>query len=197
MKLHLMIIVCAALLAPMCNAQETFVAQSPNLTVEVNMPRFHTVSGSIESRQSGEAQNGSPVVIDEIVPANESFDAWTSLFAIMIEEKVAITLDQYVSQQIQVYLDACDVNAEDIYMLDKNAIHMIFMVPCPHYLTDSAHGEVAVFFVRKIDEGYVKIYQHWRGLGFALSDPDAWPMDVEALDGFLSGIPDIKITRNN
>ena len=180
------------------SAEERFIATSENFTVSVPMPGFAALGPPEESRQSGVGQSGYPIVIDELIPAGESFDNWLSLFAIKLEESVALTMDEYVGQLKTVYFNACENLFEPMIFSfeDQDALKM-FVIPCGSYVDDPSRGEVAIFTIYKFGQNYLNVYQHWRGAAFNAMDPTSWPVTPEQMDVYLANATDIDLESRN
>lgn len=175
-------------------AQGVQVSESPSLSVSVPVPPF-VAEGSEPYLQSGVTPQGKPVVINELIPAGESFEAWSTLFATMIEENLPYSLDEYLSIQYGVYRNACGIPPEAMYFLEKTDSEALYLISCPKYNDNPTQGEVAVFFVLKTGDDFIKVYRHWRGAPFTLGDVAGWPAARDAIDSFLREVPNIKITR--
>ncbi len=58
------------------------------------------------------------VVIGELIPKGESFGAWSSLYAIKLEEGIALGFEEYVSQLLAIYLNACELEIERVGFIE-------------------------------------------------------------------------------
>ncbi len=175
-------------------AQDAQVSESPSLSVAVPVPPF-VADGATPYSQSGVSPQGNPTVINELIPAGESFEAWTTLFATMIEENLPYTLDEYLSIQYGVYRNACGTPPDAMVFLEKTDSEALYLIPCPKYNDNPTKGEVAVFFIYKTGDDFIKVYRHWRGDAFPLGDAAGWPATRAEIDSFLREVPNIRITR--
>ncbi len=176
-------------------AEETFEVRSDNFNLSIPMPSFSSALGSREDRQTGQTATGNPVAIGELIPKSESFSDWTQLFAVLIEEGLELSLDQYVGQTMNQFLRACKMNIEDIRMLEKRNDLAVFVIPCPNYLDNPAVGEVAQFAVIQSGKSFFKIYQHWRGKAFKVSDPASFPGSTDDRQRFFDNLQNIRISK--
>ena len=179
------------------HAEVRFVAVAEGFTVSVGMPDFATHGVPEESLQSGIAAAGQHIVIDELIPAGESFDAWSSLYAMKIEEGVDLSFEAYVSQLLSIYLNACDVSTDMIAVIAQEENYLRILIPCQSYKDDPSTGEVAVFDIRQQEDDFINIYQHWRGPAFSAQDTSGWPEGVVAgLKRFMANADGAIISAN-
>ena len=168
-------------------------ANSQNLSVTIEGPSW--IEDAETSIQNGVAGHGNPVSITEFIPPNESFDSWTKLFAVMIEENIPLSLEDYTGQQVGRFLGACDMAANQVYHFDSADHYSLFIAPCGKYHASPEHGEIAIFFLTRVDDHLIKIYQHFRGPAFSAADLAAWPATQQELDSFLARIRGVRVVR--
>jgi len=184
-----------AFIAAPVQAEERFVAQGQSIAVSVPMPDFSARSRPEVSRQSGMGALGH-IVIDELIPEGESFENWSSLYAIKLEEGIDLTLSQYVGQLKDIYFGACEDLAEFMIMpLEDQPALSMFVIPCQSYIANPTQGEVAVFVILKTGDDFINVYQHWRGPAFMGVNPATWPVSPQQLDLFFANAADIRVER--
>jgi len=176
-------------------AQVQFIAQGQAITVSVGMPGFAARGAPEVSRQSGMGAMGH-VVINELIPKGESFEAWSSLYAIKLEEGIALSFEAYVSQLLGIYLNACDMEIRMVGAIQLEDGHVRLIIPCQSYRDNPATGELAMFDIRQQDDDFINIYQHWRGAAFSADDVATWPADSGKVGGFLRNADAARITAN-
>lgn len=161
-------------------AEERFMVEGHHYAVSIALPQFAERGNPEKYYSSRQVGPGSYFTIGELIPKGESFDAWTSLYAIKIEEGVGLTLRQYVSQLATVYLDSCDLTLDIIgfEQLAKNRVRVVF--PCQFYKDTPETGELAIMDIRKFNDTFIQIYQHWRGPAFSADDRSSWPKGSSA-----------------
>jgi len=175
------------------HAENLFVVAGQGVSVSVGLPDFAMKDTPEEFRSSGPVSTGHYFSIGELIPEGESFEGWTSLFAIKIEEGVGLSFEQYVGQLIGTYLDACDMEVEAISGVEQAENHLRLLVPCQSYRDNSAVGELALFDIRQQEGGYINIYQHWRGDSFDALDIESWPVGRSGIDRFMTIADDAEV----
>lgn len=73
-------------------AQARVSAQSPDLTVSIEGPRW--IGDAKNTLETGADPSGNIGVFSEFIPEGQSTDSWQEMFGIAIEENATLNIDQ-------------------------------------------------------------------------------------------------------
>jgi len=137
-------------------------------------------------------QNG-PTFIIEQIPDGQSFERWTSLFAIVAEElqpDQAVPMQTFVGLSVEVNRRACVEDGFGVQVLGSDERSTIAVMVCdsvadgpPEVGYGPGVGEVSIWRFVVFENTYLKIYQRWRGLAFDIDVRGGWPVaEAEMLE---------------
>ncbi|MCB1336425.1 MAG: hypothetical protein KDK10_02845 [Maritimibacter sp.] len=159
---------------------ETLDVASPQLALAVDEPAFTATRGKLDFADTGTGPDGAPYVIHEVIPADETFEDWKTLFAVFIEDDLALDFQAYVGQVVRVYYLSC-VDEPDIQVLGSSGDTALDLtIYCRAYRDDPSTGELAQFALRRSGDDFARVYQHWR----LPSDTDLGPWMTERIPEF-------------
>lgn len=192
LALTVVLVLCPALVAPAAaqTAGGVFTVKTPGMVATSPLPAFARSGGAEEYVNAGGGAR--PWAIHELIPKGESFEAWSTLFAGLLEENLNQDMSAYVNTQFGVYANACG-STTDMFRLFRhdgtaqdNRERILFSILCPAYNDSPDRGEVMVMMVVRQGRDYVRFYQHWRGPAFDPDTPQGWPRpEPDALRDFL------------
>ena len=120
-------------------------------------------------RDQGKSESGNDYFIHEMIPSDESFDAWTRLYAITAETPISGDLQAYANGQVNVYVRHC-TNAASHFFPNIPEHAKLFLTFCEGYKNNPTVGEISVFNMQIKNETLVKNYITVRVPAFKLSD---------------------------
>jgi len=186
------------LIAPAASAlaENRLEVSTPGLTVEIARPTLSEKRGGRDGSKDALGQSGAPFAIHEIVPGDESVEAWTTLFAVLIEEGIGFDLETCATQLVAVCFRAC-AEAPLVEVLGgAGDTPADLSIVCAAYADDPATGEIAQFALRRSGDDFPRAYQHWRLPATGLSEErqDALRRDMSL---FWDSARAMTITRND
>ena len=128
----------------------------------------------------------------EIYRRGEGEAFWTTLYGARISNQTDMSLADFRSVVINVYVQSCDPETVALFQLEPDQEDILPPVGyvCGAYLegfTDfEGQGEVMVMGFYKSPKGVGMVYQEWRGEAFDASDPASWPVEAQAVQDYMA-----------
>lgn len=145
------------------------------------------------SRQQGVSANGTDVFIYEYIPLDETFEAWTELYAVFAERPLDGALDAYVNGTHAQYSRAC----VDTHLQRSNTTPegvALFIIYCSEYRDQPGTGQIAVVNMQLAGDILVKNYYERRVPAYDLTSlEETFPMEVSELLRVVSVVARLEI----
>ncbi len=176
--------------AGMVAGEADFTLQTPAMRASSPLPAFAR-AGPVRSFSDSGASAAGAWAIHEIIPEDQDFDDWTTLFAGLIEEDLSLDMRDYITGQFAVYARACGSTPEMYKVFDYQGSpeadeeQVLFTILCPAYRDDPERGEFVVMAAHRIGNDFLRFYQHWRGPAYDVRKPQEWPVPDAGLAAFL------------
>lgn len=182
MRFYLALFFC--LFASVAQAEPKTVIKLFDLTAQFQTPPWagETLDTALESqvsRQQVRTDYGTQLFLFEFIPKDQSFDAWTELYAISAETPVDAPAERFREIQISIYQNACQ--APKFQLLQTDASQVMLLALCDSYSDNPDQGEIAVLSFVKRRQTLVKHYYHKRGPAFAPDNPETWPLSISQI----------------
>lgn len=131
--------------------------------------------------------------IYELIPADESFENWSTLFAVSaMRNNRSVPVTTWRDYGLDLMRTSCQGYRELTYLVNENVA--LLQVFCPRVKGmpmkgyEGGMGEIGLFAFIVHDTILIKHYVEWRGQAFDIDNPLEWPVEQSEIDKVLTSM---------
>ena len=136
-----------------------------------------------QSRMQASTQNNTYQM--RMVPREEEFDNWKSLFTVVGHDRPVRSLEQHARVVGRQFISICSPGNTQLFLVDNNPSRIMQVVACGNYSRDKSIGQIAVVVAIQNKNGLVTMTRQWRTKSFQSRIRSSWPVPKREVDGVL------------
>ena len=120
-----------------------------------------------------------------MVPQDEAFDTWKSLFSVVGHNSPVRSLAQHGNIVVQQFRTICSPTNTSVFRVSSSPTRIIQLVACGNYSRDRSVGHMAAIVTLQNASGLVTISRQWRTGSFQSRIESDWPIEKIEIDRVL------------